>query len=223
MAKQESVESLGLGKSVGPKTGWRGTLFSLLKFILSILLLPLVIGLSISFSRELMNQQRYILNNFVFAIVAYLILHIFIYEPHSFYNFGQKFFDGAFGFFAPLKIFLHYCLPFYSTLFLIIYFISKTTLGYGDILGYAVFLISFSCVMHLVLTAAHLKEESMGTLGGDYFFSLALVYLFEIIIISGFLKLMFRDNFSFLNFLKDGYAFFIDTHADIFKQLFVLK
>lgn len=223
MAKPELVESLDLGKSAGPKTGWRGTLFSLFKFILSIFLLPLIIGLTISFSHELINQHRYIIYNFVFAIVAYLILHIFIYEPVSFYNLGRKIIDGIFGFFAPLKTFLHNCLPFYSTLLFILYFILKPTLGYENIIGYAVFLISFTAVMHLVLTAAYLKEEPSGILKGNYFFSLSSVYLFEIIIISGYLKLMFRDNFSFLNFLKDGYGFFIDTHAGILKQLFVLK
>lgn len=222
MAKQELDEKLELEKSVGPKIGFSGILVSLLKFIVSIMLLPLVFGLTINLSKELLNQQSHIVNNFVFAIVAYVILHIFIYEPRGSFAFGQKIIDSLFGFFPILKYLLHYCLPVYSLLAFILYFIFKAHFGYEDIIGYFIFLISFTSVMHLVLTAVILKDETGGILRGDYFFTLVLVYLFDIILISIFLNVML-ENFSFLNLIKNGFDFFINMHSTIFSQLFVLR
>jgi hypothetical protein len=76
--------------------------------------------------------------------------------------------------------------------------------------------------MHLVLAAGTLKEESTGILKGDYFLSLSSVFLFEIVVIVIFIKLMV-DSFSVTSFFKEGFSFFINTHSAIWKQLFVVK
>ncbi|MDD5355491.1 MAG: hypothetical protein PHY56_03020, partial [Candidatus Omnitrophica bacterium] len=93
---------------------------------------------------------------------------------------------------------------------------------YKGILGISIFLLSFTALMHLVLAAANLKDESTGILRGDYFLSLSTVYLLEIILIAIFMKLMV-DSFSVMSFLKEGFSFFINTHIAAWNQLFVIK
>ncbi|MDD5006184.1 MAG: hypothetical protein PHS93_06790 [Candidatus Omnitrophica bacterium] len=224
MAKQELDEGLEINSGSGGRA--RGSLFetviSVVKFTLSILLLPLVWGLTVSFSQEFSNQSQDIINNFVLAIAAYLILHMFIYEPNTIYKFGQRLISGMFGFIAPLRDLLSCAVPFYTVLTFGLYFIFKANFAYEVIIGYFIFWISFTAVMHLILTAAYMKEETTDTLKGNYFFTLFLVYMFEIVLISVFFNVMLKD-FSFVNIIKSGGKFFIDTHTAIFKQLFVMK
>lgn len=222
MAKQELDEGLEFEGEAKPKSGFLGVVFSLLKFILSILLIPLVMGLTISFSEQISRQKWNITAYFLAGLISYLILHIFFYEPKKLYEAGQKIIEKMFGFFAPLKNIMRYCLPAYSVLFFILYFIFKARFGYDNIIGYAVFLISFTALMHLFFTAVCLKEEFCGALKGEYFFTLFLSYLGEITLIAVFFRIML-DNFSLFDFLKNGFQFFIDTHIAIYKQLFVLK
>jgi len=222
MVRQELGEKLEFEKAVGLRGGFSSTGISILKFVLSIILLPLVIGFTISFSQQLINQGQPIINSFIFAIVTYLILHIFVYEPGNIYDFGQGIVGRLFGFFVPLRRLLYYSLPAYATLFFILYFIFKMIFGYENIIGYFIFLISFFAIMHLILTAAYFKKEPLGVLGGDYFFSLFLVYLFEIILLSGFFSVMLEE-FSFISFIKEGCSFFAGIHIAIWRQLFVLK
>lgn len=223
MAKQVLDEGLGLGEPpLTPKSGLANNLVSLFRFILSILILPLIIGFTLSFSQELMLLEDYILNNFIFGLVGYLSLHLFIYQPHSFYNVEQRVVDGLFGFFGPLKELLRYRLPVFSLIVLITYFILKVFFGYGGVLGNFIFLLSFTASMHLILAAVHLKEESTGILKGDYFLSLSTVYLFEIVLIAVFVKLMV-SSFSIMSFFREGFSFFINTHIAIWKQIFVIR
>ncbi|MBL7130778.1 MAG: hypothetical protein ISS45_05190 [Candidatus Omnitrophica bacterium] len=222
MARQELVEKAEFEKAVGLKGNLGSFIISIFKFILSIILLPLVIGITKVFLQQLYRQPQYILNNFVFAVATYLILHIFVCQPRSLYDFGQRIIGRLFSFFVPLRRAAYHCLPLYATLLFILYFVFKAIFGYGNIIGYFVFLISFTAIMHLILTAAYLKGESLGVLKGDYFLSLFFVYLFEIILISGFLSVILK-GFSFVDPVKDGYNFFVNTHISIWRQFFVLK
>jgi hypothetical protein len=222
MAKQELDEGLDLENAVPVKKSFTNKLAALFKFILSIILLPMLIGFTLSFSRQLIEQEEYILNSFVFGLVSYIVLHLFIYQPHSFYKFEQGAIDKIFGLFGPLKALIRYRLPLLSVIVYVTYFILKVFFEYGGILDTFVFLLSFTALMHLVLAAYNLKEESTGALKGDYFLSLSTVYLFVIILVAVFIKLMV-DSFSILSFFREGFSFFIDTHTAAWKQLFVIK
>jgi len=221
MAKQGLDEGLDLGNAVSAKKGLADKLIALFKFILSILILPLIIGLTISFLQQIALQESSVVNSFIFGVVGYLILHLFIYQPHAFYNFEQGIIDRLFGFFVPLKALLLYRLPVFSLVTLIAYIILKVFFEYDNI-SLFIFLLSFTALMHLVLAAANLKDESTGMLKGDYFLSLSTVYLFEIILIAIFVRLMV-DSFSVMSFLREGFTFFINTHIAAWNQLFVIK
>ncbi|MFH1621855.1 MAG: hypothetical protein ABIA97_01890 [Candidatus Omnitrophota bacterium] len=217
LAEKEEFE-----KAVGIKGTFSGSFLSLLKFVISLILLPLVTGVSKGFFLGIIKQPQYIRNNFIFAVGLYLIVHLFILAPKNLYDLGQRIIGRLFSFFVPLRRVMYYSLSFYSSLFFILFLIFRALFGYNDTIGYFMFLISFSAVMHLVITSEYLKSESQSAIKGDYFLSLTFVYLFGIILFCGFLNVMAK-NFSFLEPIQYGYKFFVDTHVTIWKQFFVVR
>jgi hypothetical protein len=222
MGRQQLAEKAEFEKAVGLRPGFKGVLFSLVKLVLSVVLVPLVIGFTKGFIYQLDRQGSYIQNNFVLAIATYLILHIFVCEPKGIYDFGQRIVGFLFNFLVPLRKVMYYCLPFFAVLFFALYFTLNYFFDFTDITGYAVFIISFSVTMHLAITAAYLKTEQSGVLKGDYFFYLFLVYLAVVALTAALLNFILRD-FSFIDVIKDGYKFFVDMIVLFWRQLFVVR
>ncbi len=222
MGKKELVEKDQFEKAVGIKGTFSGSFLSILKFVISIVLFPLVVGLSKGFFIKIIRQPQYVRNNFMFAAGLYLILHLFVLEPKNLYDLGQRIVGKLFSFFVPLRRITYHCLPFYTTLFFVLFLIFKAMFGHKEVIGYFIFLMSFSAIMHLLITSIYLKGEAQSVIKGDYFLSLTFVYLFGIILFCGFLSVMV-ENFSFINTIKYGYKFFMDTHTSIWKQFFVVR
>lgn len=221
MGKKQLAEKVAFEKAVGMKGDFKSGLIATFKFIIALLLLPLVIGLSRTFYIELSRQSALVYDNFFLGMAAYVIVHLFIHELNKLNDAGQMMVGKLFSFFVPLRTILYACLPVYATLLFALYFVFKAFFGQGAIIGYCVFSISFAATMHFILAAAHLKQDSSDALKGDYFFSLFVVYLFEIILLGGFFYFMV-DNFYFITFVKDGLNFFVTTLVFVWKQLFVL-
>ena len=222
MGRKALVEKAEFERAVGLRGAFSDSVISILKFILSVMLLPLVIGISKGFLLKIFRQPTFIRNNFLLATGLYLALHLFVYEPKNIYDFGQRIIGRLFNFFIPLRRIMYYWLPFYAVAFFILFLIFRAVFGYNEIIGYFIFLISFSSAMHLLVTSGYLKTESLSPIKGDYFLSLVLVYLFGIALFCGFLSVMGRD-FSFAGPLKYGYEFFIEFHRDIWRQFFVIR
>ncbi|MFC1646588.1 hypothetical protein ACFL2Y_05380 [Candidatus Omnitrophota bacterium] len=222
MGKRELAEKEEFEKAVGITDSISGSFFSIVKFILGIILLPLVFGISKGFALKIIGQPRYIRNNLISAVVLYLIIHLFIYPPKIIYDFGQRIIGKLFGFFVPLRRIMYYCLPFYATFLFVLFLIFKAAFGYKEAIGYFMFLISFSASMHLFISSIYLKSESQSIIKGDYFLTLIIVYLFGIVLFSGFLSVMGK-NFSFTYPLEYGYKFFVDTISSVWRQFFVVR
>lgn len=221
MGKKELAEKVAFEKAVGIQGGFKSGLIATLKFVFALVLLPLLIGLSRTFYIELSRQSALVYDNFFLGMAAYVIIHLFIHELNKFNDAGQMVVGKLFNFFVPLRTILYACLPVYATLIFALYFVCKALFGQGAIIGCFVFSISFTVTMHFILTAAHLKHDSQDALKGDYFFSLFIVYLFEIVLLAGFFYFML-SNFSFITFVKDGLSFFVTTVVSAWKQLFMV-
>ena len=149
-------------------------------------------------------------------------MHLFVYPPKIIYDFGQRIIGKLFSFFVPLRRIMYYCLPFYTVFLFVLFLIFKAVFGYKDSIGYFMFLISFSAAMHLLISSIYLRAESQSIIKGDYFLSLIIVYLFGIILFSGFLSVMGK-NFSFAYPIEYGYNFFVDTISSVWRQFFVVR
>lgn len=222
MGKRELAEKEEFEKAVGLTDSFSSSFLSLLKFILAVILLPLVFGISKGFVLKIIRQPHYIRNNFIFAVSAYLILHLFVYPPKIIYDLGQRVVGKMFSFYVPLRRIMYYCFPFYTILFFILFLIFKAIFGYQDVIGYFMFLISFSAAMHLLISSIYLRAESQSVVKGDYFLSLVIVYLFGIVLFCGIISAIAK-NFSFTYPIDYGYNFFVDTVRSIWKQFFMMR
>lgn len=222
MGKKELAEKAAFEKAVGIRGGFKAGLIAALKFIVALILLPLLIGLSRAFSQELQRQSAVVAGNFFLGVIVYLAIHLFVCELDRLNGAAQMLAGRLFSFYVPLRTIVYSCLPVYATLFFALHFAFRAPLRYAVAIGYFVFFIAFSATMHLVVSAAQLRKDSMSALKGDYFFSLAIVYLFEIVLLAGFFYFMLAD-FSFIAFAKDGVSFFVATLEAAWKQLFMLR
>jgi len=222
MAKKELDEKLEFEKAVGTTSSSGNIFVSIIKFVLFIALAPLLIGVSFGFSNELLEQKRTIVDTFNWGILTYLLLHIFVCECGLLQRFAQNCIRAVFRFFEPLRKIIAYCLPFYSFIVFSVFCLLKFVFKYNIVIEHFVFLMSFGFIMHLVSVSCAIRSDSNDSLKAHYYFILGIVYLVTIIIIAWCMGIMFK-SFSFADFIKYGYNYFVDTYNAIWQQLFVIK
>lgn len=222
MGKQELAEKVAFEKAVGVQGGFKSGLIATVKFVVAVLLLPLLVGVSRAFYQQLSAQSAGVRMYFFLGVVSYLALHLFLCELTKLNDAGQLLVGKVFSFFVPLRTLLYTCLPVYATLVFASYFAFKAHYGRAIETGHFIFLISFAATMHFIITASSLKKESIDVLKGNYFLSFSLLYLSSIALLSGFFYFML-DNFSFVAVMKEGFSYFVITLQLAWKQLFVLK
>jgi hypothetical protein len=198
------------------------TFFSLFLLVLKLLLaafsIPLIIGITIGFNQRVVTLEPKTLEYFIAGIIAYLIMHLAIYKPKSFYAKGQRILQILFKFFAPLVNVAGYLLPIYSILIFVAYLIFSS--GYYIDLDLVIFLIAFSFTMHLVMTAESLREKYTGLNKANYFFGFAIIYILNILMLAAALHFIFKQ-FSFLDFLNLSVKESWQIYAKVFNQLFM--
>ncbi|MEW6008142.1 MAG: hypothetical protein AB1629_00690 [Candidatus Omnitrophota bacterium] len=219
MEKKESANKQVASKLAENAQKTTNKIVLILKFILAALAVPLIIGITIAFSKTLLSLESILQNYFLAGIIAYLILHLFIYKPVAVYKTGQGILQFLFIFFAPLVKIASYLLPIYSILITAIYFILAKLPQYKLETDTFLFFISFSFILHLVQTADALRDKQTGLERANYFFAFAIIYLIDIVLLAGMLQLIFND-FSFLEFLSQSGQESLNIYQKVFVQLF---
>ncbi len=190
-----------------------------LKLALAIVSTPLIISFTISFKEGLSSLGRTYSQCFFYGIVAYIILHFFVYRPITLYRRGQLILRFLFGFFSPLVKVAPYLLPIYSILIISSFVILRSIFNINPDANTFLFFISFSLVLHLVISAEELRDKEVGLARANYFFGFASIYLVNILILSAGLHLMFA-KFSFLEFLSRSGSKSLIIYQHILRQLF---
>ena len=192
---------------------------SILKFILAVLLLPIVIGVTKSFFENLRAMDASVSFSFGWGVVAYLILHILLYEPTQVFDASQKMTERTIGFLSPWAKVAGFCVPFFTILLFIIYYFASLAWKEADLLPYFSFFASFTFTMHMVMTANSLKKKQPGWLKENYFFSIFIIYIVNMLIVSGAFALLSQE-FSFLSFIKRCGEVAAAIYTASFRQLF---
>ncbi|HQP91699.1 MAG TPA: hypothetical protein PLU24_03395, partial [Candidatus Omnitrophota bacterium] len=143
-------------------------LLSVLKFFLAILLLPVVIGVTVSFLESLAGLNKSISSAFGWGVVSYLILHILLYEPAQVFDTGKKITEKTIGFLSPWVKIAGFCLPFFTIISFILYYLASLIWKEADLFPYFVFLAAFTFTMQMVFTANSLKKKQPGWLKENY-------------------------------------------------------
>lgn len=233
MAKRESLnkEALKFEKDFEPAapsglalklSGFSRKVFNIVKFILGILLLPLVYASTIAFTDELSLIEQYLQGYFWTGVVSLVIIYLFIWEPAKVYNQGQKILEFIFSFFKPLVRVAPYLLPVYTIVFFLLYLLLALFIKSAWLISYTVFIFGFTLALHLVFGAKSLRSRKEDFLKGNYIFGFSFVYIINLFLAAVFLNSMF-DQFSLVNFTNNSFNTAGSVIAAIFKQLFFIK
>ena len=227
-------------KKAKPKN--KGSILRLfIKFIIGVLALPMMYGVTAAFYDNFMLIQELSANLrfFTWGIVSYIILHLLFYKPTYLYVLGHESVHAglAWIFGGKIKSFKvskdggsvgtdksnvaielgPYFIPIYAIIITVIYFVVASSYTINGALF--VFLIGFALAMHMISTIEVMKIRQPDIVKSGYLFSIVVVYILNIIVISFIFSLMF-PAFSIGKFFLDLWDQSKYIYGAMYRQLF---
>ncbi len=227
-------------KLVKPKNkgSW---LILFIKLIIGVLALPLTYGVTAAFYGNfiLIKELAANLSYFTWGIGSYVILHLLFYKPTYLYVLGHESVHAglAWVFGGKIKSFKvseeggsvgtdksnfvielgPYFIPIYAIIITVVYFVVASSYNISG--GLFVFLIGFTLAMHMISTIEVMKIRQPDIVKSGYLFSIVLVYILNIVVISFIFSLMFQ-TFSMHKFTIDLWDQSKYIYLAIYRQLF---
>ena len=195
------------------------------KVLIGVVLLPVTVAASIGFAGQLSQVQNLegLSTFFLKGVVIYLIMHLVLYKPSYFYVLGHEIahalatlicggqvrsfrFSAKGGgvlttksnFFIAL---FPYFFPTYTLFFWLVYFLVSLFKDISNLAPHFLFLVGFSLALHLVMTTDAMKVKQSDIFQTGYLFSISLIYVLNILLVSLILSVVFKD-FSFPAFFQ---------------------
>ena len=214
------------------------------KVLIGILLLPVIAATSYAFSGQLsqIQQLQGLAGYFLKGVVFYLIMHLIFYKPNYLYVFGHElahalatlFCGGRVGSFSVSSrggkvstsksnffiALFPYFFPTYTLFFWLVFFLVSLFRDISAVVPYFLFLVGFSLTMHLVMTIDSLKIKQTDIFKTGYLFSVSLIYVLNILLVSLILSLVF-EGFSFPGFFLATLNRAGDIYYSIYAYLFL--
>ena len=211
----------GLGGDFSSKiSGLSSKLFGIIKFILAIIILPLVYSSIVSFINQFTRIDQGNQQIFYNGIISFLVVYLFIWEPAAIYNKGHKLLEICFSFFKPMVNVAPFLLPIYTILFFVIYGLLALGVKAGWLIEYTLFLIGFSSILHLTFAAKAIRSKKGDFFKANYIFSLSFIAILNLTLLALGFSFIFKE-FSFVNFCNVSFTIFKNIFLTVFKQLFV--
>lgn len=213
----------------------------IIKFITGIMSLPLAVGISISFYNNLKLTSDIAKNMsfFVWGIMSYVVLHLLFYKPTYLYVLGHEAVHAGVSwlFGGKIKSFKvsekggsvatdksnvivelsPYFVPIYAILITIVYFVLVSS--YSINASIFIYLIGFALALHMISTIEVLKMRQPDIMKSGYIFSIVMVYILNIVVISFIFSLVF-PNFSISKFFINSWTVSKGIYLAVVKQLF---
>jgi len=214
----------------------------LIKFVVGVLALPVAYAVTAAFYNNLIliKELAKSLNFFVWGIFSYMILHLLFYKPTYLYVLGHEAVHAgmAWVFGGKIKSFKvsadggsvgtdktnfaielgPYFIPIYAIIITVIYFVIASSYSISG--STFVFLIGFALAFHLISTIEIMKIRQPDIMRSGYFFSIIMVYVLNIIVISVIFSLVF-PGFSVKKFFVDLWSTSKYIYIAIYRQLFL--
>lgn len=191
---------------------------SILKFLLLVLFLPVVIGVSDSFLKELSTIDQDITRIFFFGVASYLIVHVLVFQPKQIFAKGRRFSEIAFGFSQNFAKAASFALPIYSLGLVLIFFIAGLFWDLDYYWLIFLFLLGLLTTFHFVMAAEELKSNPDDFLKANYCFFLLIIWVLCIIILAGIFNLA-QTGFYFNEFFDRAYQISSDMYIDFAIQV----
>jgi len=212
-----------------------------IKFIIGVLALPIAYAVTRAFYdnftviQDVAANMRY----FGWGMAGYAVLHLLFYKPAYMYVLGHEAVHAgmAWIFGGKIKSFkvseeggsvgtdktnfvielAPYFIPIYTTIIAVVYFIVSQSYKINGAIF--LFLIGFTLAFHLVSTVEIMKIKQPDIIKSGYVFSIVMVYIINIIVISLIFGLTFH-GFSIGKFFLDLWANTKYIYVALIKQLF---
>jgi len=201
-------------------SGLSSKAFGIIKFILAVILLPLVYSSVVAFINEFIQIDKGLQQIFYNGIISFLVIYLFIWEPTVIYNKGHRLLEICFSFFKPLVSVAPFLLPIYAILFFLIYGLLALGIKSGWLIEYALFSIGFSSILHLVFSAKTIRSKKGDILKANYIFGFSFIFILNLTLLALGFSLIFKE-FSFVNFCNVSFTIYKDIFSTVFKQLFL--
>ncbi len=212
-----------------------------IKLVIGLLLIPVAIGATTAlYSHMLLVQELSThMRLFLWGIACYVILHIFFYKPTYFYILGHEavhavtswLFGGRV---KSIKVsqeggsvatdksnfvieLAPYFIPLYAVIILCVYFVVSASYKINS--STFIFLIGFTLSFHIVSTAEMLKLKQPDIVRSGYVFSMVVIYLLNIVMVSLVFGAIF-SGFDLTAYFEDLFTSSKDVYLTILKQLF---
>lgn len=213
----------------------------LIKFIIAVFSIPIAVGVTAAFYKNfiLIKSLSGSLSLFFWGIASYTILHLLFYKPTYLYVLGHEAVHAGVSwiFGGKIKSFKvsekggsvgtdksntiielsPYFVPIYAIIVAVIYFVVASSYRING--SAFIFLIGFALAFHMILTIEVMKIRQPDIVKSGYFFSIILVYVFNIIVISLMFSMIFPD-FSAKKFFIDSWLLSKGAYIAIVRQLF---
>ncbi|MDP3041523.1 MAG: hypothetical protein Q8N62_02140 [Candidatus Omnitrophota bacterium] len=203
-------------------SGLSSKAFGIIKFILAVILLPLVYSSVVAFINEFIQIDKGLQQIFYNGIISFLVIYLFIWEPAVIYNKGHKLLEICFSFFKPMVSVAPFLLPIYTILFFLIYSLLALGIKSGWLIEYTLFSIGFSSILHLVFSAKTIRSKKGDILKANYIFGFSFIFILNIALLALGFSLVFKE-FSFVNFCNISITIFRHIFLVVFKQLFLFN
>ena len=151
------------------------TFFSIIKFILAVLVLPVAWASASEFHRYTMRLPGSYEEFFYWGMFGFVLLYVFFYQFWGPYEVGQKVFAAIFQFTAPANRLIAYIIPFYLTVILLLFAFTLNFLEINAYDHYFMFFSGFAFTMHIILTADELQESEKAFIKPTYLLSIMFV------------------------------------------------
>ncbi|MDP3791724.1 MAG: hypothetical protein Q8R38_06765 [Candidatus Omnitrophota bacterium] len=213
----------------------------IIKFVIGVLAIPVAYAATKAFYDNfiLINEVAANLRYFVWGIVSYSILHLLFYKPAYLYVLGHEAVHAgvAWLFGGKIKSFkvseeggsvgttksnfiielAPYFFPIYTIIITIIYFVVSQSYPINGAIF--LFLIGFTLAFHIISTVEIMKVKQPDIVKSGYVFSIAIVYIVNIIVMSMIFGLTF-PGFTIGKFFLDLWSQTQYIYVAVIKQLF---
>jgi hypothetical protein len=213
----------------------------LIKLIIGVIAIPIAFGVTTAFYHNILfiNELAKSFNYFVYGIVGYVILHLLFYKPTHLYVLGHEAVHAGLSWVMGGKIKSFkvsgeggqvatdksnaiielgpYFVPIYAIIITLIYFVIVSSYNING--AVFVFLIGFALALHLISTIEILKVRQPDIVKSGYVFSIVMVYVLNIVVISCIFSLVF-PSFNLKKFFVESWMVSRQIYVAVIRQLF---
>lgn len=219
-------------------------LFKLLRFIVSLLLIPVCVTVTMSFYKGISSITGISESGLIFILgaLSYAALHLLLFKLDFLYVVGHEMMHAIATLFSGGKvkgikvsnkegsvksttpnlfvILIPYLIPGYTVLLALLYFILSFFIDVARFSTLFIFLIGFTLMFHLAYTSGSIKDKQSDLIKTGYLFSISFIYIVNLAIVFFIVNLLFKE-LSFFDFLSLSYEKSKDFYYYFWKQLFM--